>query len=95
MTDTSRKCDGCRKGDALDFSFSMAFQPIVDLHTGSAFAYEALVRGRDGQSAQSVLARVTPANRYAFDQKCRVKAIETAAAAGLLDTPAKLSINEP
>jgi EAL domain-containing protein (putative c-di-GMP-specific phosphodiesterase class I) len=71
----------------------MAFQPIMDLLTGEPFAYEALVRGPQGQSAASVLAQVTPANRYAFDQQCRVKAIQTAAVAGLLDTPAKLSIN--
>ncbi|RYG57986.1 MAG: EAL domain-containing protein [Alphaproteobacteria bacterium] len=71
----------------------MAFQPIMDLHSGTPFAYEALVRGPEGQSAPSVLSQVTAANRYAFDQRCRVKAIETAAAAGLLSTPAKLSIN--
>ncbi|WP_293898987.1 EAL domain-containing protein [Phenylobacterium sp.] len=93
MTNRPKRCDGCRNGEALGFSFSMAFQPIMDLSTAKPFAYEALVRGREGQSAQSVLAQVTPENRYAFDQQCRVKAIQTAAAAGLLDTPAKLSIN--
>jgi EAL domain-containing protein (putative c-di-GMP-specific phosphodiesterase class I) len=36
---------------------------------------------------------VTPENRYAFDQQCRVKAIETAARAGILEGPARLSIN--
>jgi len=87
------RCDGCRHGEGLDFAFSMAFQPIVDLSTGTPFAYEALVRGPEGQSAASVLQQVTATNRYAFDQACRVKAIQTAAAAGLLDTPAKLSIN--
>lgn len=71
----------------------MAFQPIIDLHTGAPFAYEALVRGPEGQSAASVLGEVTEANRYAFDQQCRVKAIQTAATAGLLQTPARLSIN--
>lgn len=86
-------CDGCTSGEALGFTFSMAFQPIMDLETGAPFAYEALVRGPEGQSASSVLAQVTTANRYAFDQRCRVKAIETAAAAGLLNGPAKLSIN--
>ncbi len=93
MTTIVRRCDGCKNGDALDFTFSMAFQPIIDLRTGFPFAYEALVRGPQGESAASVLARVTPANRYAFDQRCRVKAIQTAAAAGLLDTSARLSIN--
>jgi EAL domain-containing protein (putative c-di-GMP-specific phosphodiesterase class I) len=93
MTNSPSHCDGCRNGEALDFTFSMAFQPIIDLSSGTPFAYEALVRGPQGESAASVLAQVTSANRYAFDQQCRVKAIQTAAAAGLLDTSAKLSIN--
>ncbi len=86
-------CEGCRNGEGLDFTFSMAFQPIMDLSTGEPFAYEALVRGPQQQSAASVLAQVTPANRYAFDQQCRVKAIQTAARAGLLEGAARLSIN--
>ncbi|WP_404333839.1 EAL domain-containing protein [Sphingomonas sp. MMS12-HWE2-04] len=71
----------------------MAFQPIVDVVEGRAFAYEALVRGPAGESAASVLSRVTPENRYAFDQQCRVKAIEVAAKAGLIESGARLSIN--
>jgi EAL domain-containing protein (putative c-di-GMP-specific phosphodiesterase class I) len=71
----------------------MAFQPIVDVETGLPFAYEALVRGGNGEGAGIVLAQVTPENRYAFDQKCRVAAIEGAVAAGILDTGARLSIN--
>lgn len=86
-------CAGCRDGAALDFEFSVAFQPILDLETNAPFAYEALARGPRGESAASVLGQVTPANRYAFDQQCRVKAIEGAVAAGILDTPARLSIN--
>jgi EAL domain-containing protein (putative c-di-GMP-specific phosphodiesterase class I) len=86
-------CGECRNGQALDFDFSMAFQPIVDVQTGQPFAYEALVRGTEREPASSILDRVTQANRYAFDQRCRVKAIELAVRAGLLSTPAKLSIN--
>jgi EAL domain-containing protein (putative c-di-GMP-specific phosphodiesterase class I) len=86
-------CTGCRDGAALDFDFSMAFQPIVDMETGQPFAFEALVRGLNGGPAGEILGRVTEENRYAFDQKCRVRAIETAAKAGILDTPARLSIN--
>ncbi|MEG3166286.1 EAL domain-containing protein [Sphingomonas sp. PB2P19] len=71
----------------------MAFQPIVDLRSGLPFAYEALVRGPQGESAASVLAQVTDENRYAFDQRCRVAAIEGAVKAGILDTEARLSIN--
>lgn len=86
-------CTGCRDGAALDFDFSMAFQPIVALETGAIHAYEALVRGPAGEGAASVLSRVTAENRYAFDQKCRVKAIDIAVACGLLASSAKLSIN--
>ncbi len=86
-------CTGCRDGASLDFSFSMAFQPIVDIVEGVPFAYEALVRGPAGESASSVLSHVSEDNRYAFDQQCRVKAITTAVAAGLADSGARLSIN--
>lgn len=72
---------------------AMAFQPIVDVETGRAFAYEALVRGANGEGADQVLAQVTDENRYAFDQQCRVAAIEGAVAAGILDAGARLSIN--
>ena len=62
-----------------DFAFVMAFQPVVNVETQRIHAYEALVRGPNGESAASVLSKVTEDNRYAFDQACRVKAIETAA----------------
>ncbi|MEH0108928.1 EAL domain-containing protein [Tersicoccus sp. MR15.9] len=86
-------CSACRNGDELDIAFSMAFQPIVDVDKGTPFAYEALVRGPEGQGALTVLDQVTDANRYGFDQSCRVKAIETAMAAGIAQTGARLSIN--
>ncbi|MDP1026898.1 EAL domain-containing protein [Sphingomonas sp. KR1UV-12] len=71
----------------------MAFQPILDIVTQRPFAFEALVRGSNGESAATVLSSVTSENRYAFDQQCRVAAIEGAVAAGILETDAKLSIN--
>lgn len=72
----------------------MAFQPIVDLDTGLPYAYEALVRGINGESAGTVLARVNEGNRYGFDQACRIKAVELASRLGLQDIPdCRLSIN--
>jgi EAL domain-containing protein (putative c-di-GMP-specific phosphodiesterase class I) len=88
-----RICSGCRDGVDFDIHFAMAFQPIDDTETGRPFAYEALVRGPAGESADSILSRVTVANRYSFDQACRVRAIETAMSAGLMEGDAKLSIN--
>lgn len=76
-----------------DFALAMAFQPIVDTASGRPFAYEALVRGRSGESAADMLAQVVPETRYAFDQQCRVTAIESAVAAGIIETGALLSIN--
>ena len=87
------ECEGCGDGIAAPFPFSMAFQPVVDLAARRVYAYEALVRGPHGESAGSVLGQVTPANRYAFDQSCRVKAIELASRLGMPATGANLSIN--
>jgi len=86
-------CEGCRNGQDLGFELGVAFQPIVDLATGRPFAYEALIRGPQGQGAGWVLEQVNEANRYRFDQACRVAAIRHAVAAGLLETDARLSIN--
>lgn len=87
------KCEGCRDGQSLPFDFQVAFQPIIDLRTGRPYAYEALVRGPDGQGAGWVLDQIDEHNRYAFDQACRVTAIRSAVVAGILATDAKLSIN--
>jgi EAL domain-containing protein (putative c-di-GMP-specific phosphodiesterase class I) len=86
-------CTGCRDGGEIGFGIAMAYQPILDVTTMLPFAFEALVRGPAGESAASVLDNVTDENRYAFDQRCRVAAIEGAVAAGILETGARLSIN--
>jgi EAL domain-containing protein (putative c-di-GMP-specific phosphodiesterase class I) len=83
-------CEDCRRGERLGFSFSYAFQPIVDVAARHIFAHEALVRGPEGQPAPSVLSQVNEENRYRFDQACRVKAIKSAAALGMAGM---LSIN--
>ena len=86
------RCGACLDGITPPFEFSMAFQPVVDLAAGRVYAYEALVRGPAGESAGSVLGKVTAANRYAFDQSCRVKAIALASRLGVQRTEASLSI---
>lgn len=89
----SLSCNGCRDGAAFDMPFSMAFQPIFDLCSGTIFAQEALVRGINGEGAHTVLSRVDDANRYAFDQQCRVKAIEMSSARRAPTDRSGLSIN--
>lgn len=71
----------------------MAFQPILDCETGRPYAYEALVRGANGESAADILSQVDDHTRYAFDQRCRVQAIRESCEAGLLRSDALLSIN--
>lgn len=86
-------CDGCRDGSGFELPFSMAFQPIVDVSRQTIFAHEALVRGPGGEGAYTILSQVADSNRYAFDQQCRVKAIELATALDLSRDGARLSIN--
>ena len=89
----SHACNGCRDGTGFAIPFSMAFQPIFDLGSGAVFAREALVRGINGEGAYTILSQVDDTNRYAFDQQCRVKAIEMAAATRGIDDGSGLSIN--
>ncbi|WP_371811862.1 EAL domain-containing protein [Thiomicrorhabdus sp. 6S3-12] len=72
------KCAAC-----IDFDFSYAFQPIVDLDKQEIFGYEALVRGVNNEPAGEILSRINEKNRYAFDQICRQKAIRIASELGL------------
>lgn len=87
---TLQTCKHCEKQGDLDFDFTMAFQPIVNIKERDVFAHEALVRGLDNEPAYSVIERVNAENRYRFDQLCRVKAIALAAK---LNMQSSLSIN--
>jgi len=86
----SLDCLRCRNAGDLDLELHMAFQPIVDLERQEVFAWEALVRGKDGALADVVMAEVAPDDLYIFDQTCRVLAIATAARLGMQE---RLSIN--
>lgn len=81
-------CSVCK--DPLGFDFTFAFQPIVDVSDNSIFAYEALVRGRNGEGAAHVLAQVNDSNRYRFDQGCRIRSIFLAQELGM---KTRISIN--
>ncbi|WP_208721800.1 EAL domain-containing protein [Leptospira mtsangambouensis] len=83
-------CAECRNGAGLDFSFTMAFQPIVDWNKKTIYSHEALVRGTKGESAYSILSKVNSNNRYQFDQSCRIKAIQLASQ---IRIPSYLNIN--
>lgn len=90
-----KPCARLSAGSAAPFpiDFTMAFQPIVDIETRSVYAYEALVRGRQRQTAGEMLGSVAGENMYAFDQSCQIRAIEMAVQLGLAQTGASVSIN--
>ncbi len=83
-------CKACANASELEFNFTMAFQPIVNFHTRTVFAQEALVRGLNNDPAGTIFANVNASNLYRFDQACRVKAIKLAAE---LKIDSMLSIN--
>jgi EAL domain-containing protein (putative c-di-GMP-specific phosphodiesterase class I) len=77
------RCEHCLARAPLDFKFTFAFQPIVDMVHGEIMSYEALVRGSAGESAAWVLEQIDDEKRYRFDQDCRVSAIALAARLGM------------
>lgn len=89
----TNQCQGCKDGQKFPMPFSMALQPIVNVTNGTVYAHEALVRGANGEGAGSVLSAVADENRYAFDQQCRVKAIELASRVFPQQEAPRLSIN--
>jgi EAL domain-containing protein (putative c-di-GMP-specific phosphodiesterase class I) len=82
MSQARQRCGACRSDVELP-SFTMAFQPIIDVDTGDVFAHEALVRPTGGGTAADVLNQINESNRYSFDQQCRVTAIDLAARLGM------------
>ena len=71
----------------------MAFQPIVDVVNRSVYAYEALVRGTEQESAGDVLGKITEESRSVFDQSCRIRAMVLATQLGVAREGALLSVN--
>lgn len=44
-------CGACQCYKKLEFNIRMAYQPIVDVSDNTVFAFEALVRGENGEGA--------------------------------------------
>jgi len=72
------------------FDFDIAFQAIIDMRQREVWAYEALVRGPNGQSAAEVIAGIPAPAMYAADQHCRETAIALASSLGMTEY---LSVN--
>ncbi len=83
------RCKACQDAPPPP-AFTMAFQPVIDLLHARIDSHEALVRGPNGEGAYTILAALNAANRYSFDQACRIRAIELACRLGLTT---RLNIN--
>ena len=69
---------------------SFAYQPIADIQSGCVFAYEALVRGPNGEGAGTILGRIEPGQLHSFDHYARLEALALASRLGLRS---KISLN--
>jgi len=74
MSDTS--------SEDLRNNYSFAFQPIVDLDQRRVWAYEALVRGPNGESAEAVIAQFSGDDLHRFDLEAQHRAIALANSLG-------------
>lgn len=64
--------------DLVGADIHFAFQTILDAAALDVVAFEALVRGIHGEPAATVISRIRHDQRFAFDQACRIRAIEAA-----------------
>jgi EAL domain-containing protein (putative c-di-GMP-specific phosphodiesterase class I) len=78
------------RNDVVSSSISFAFQPIADIESRTVFAYEALVRGPRGESAQHVFSTVSSGQLAEFDHHARIAAVNLASRLGL---SARISLN--
>lgn len=74
----------------IPYDASFAFQPIADISANEEFAYEALARGRGGESANAVFGAIAREDLHAFDHAARLRAVALAAKLGL---KSRLSLN--
>ena len=75
-------------------TFSMAYQPIVNIDRLDVFAYEALVRSHNNkEDARGVLDCVPPTSSYAFHLASRSHAIRMAIELDIQQSDAKLCLN--
>ncbi|WP_084582796.1 EAL domain-containing protein [Sphingomonas azotifigens] len=77
---------------APEAGLHLAFRPMHDVITDRVYAYEALLRGPDGEEGDAILAQI-PAERHAeLDRRIAAAAVYRAMDAGLGSMPARLLI---
>lgn len=64
-------------------AYTFAFQPIVNVISGTIISFEALVRGNNNESARHIFQQVSKADLYRFDEVLRLTAIPLAVQLGI------------
>ena len=75
-----------------DSGLTVAYQPIADISANRVYAYEAIIRGPNGETAAQIFESLSPEAKTNFDQRCAAGAIRWAMAAGLGTSGARLLI---
>ncbi len=75
-----------------DSGLTVAYQPIADISANRVYAYEAIIRGPNGETAAQIFESLSPEAQTNFDQRCAAGAIRWAMAAGLGTSGARLLI---
>jgi EAL domain-containing protein (putative c-di-GMP-specific phosphodiesterase class I) len=70
----------------------LAFRPVHDVITGRVFAYEALLRGPDGEEGDEILDQIPPDRHAELDRRVAAGAVYRAMDAGLGRSTARLLI---
>ncbi|WP_066724300.1 EAL domain-containing protein [Sphingomonas pituitosa] len=77
---------------APEAGLHLAFRPVHDVITGRVYAYEALLRGPDGEEGDEILAQIPSARHAELDRRIAAAAVYRAMDAGLGRMSARLLI---
>ncbi|WP_404334919.1 EAL domain-containing protein [Sphingomonas sp. MMS12-HWE2-04] len=88
---TSPSPDGA-PNPAPESGVKIAFQPIADTAAGRVWAYEAQLRGPNGENFDTLIAELAPEARADADRRAAVAAVRLAMRAGLGNGGARLCI---
>lgn len=80
-------------GAASGASYAVAFAPVAEIESGRVFAYEALLRTRDGDVPDAQLATLDAPAAAALQAKYRLAAVRSAMGLGVARGTARLILN--
>lgn len=80
---------------ATGASYGVAFAPVAEIESGRVFAYEALLRTRDGGMVDAQVAGMDQPAQAALQARFRLASVRSAAGLGFVTSGARLILNLP